>query len=42
MKPNTPMVAAPMMYIFLRPIRSERYPLSGIVIADKQTGEGLA
>src|SRR5260370_14089362 len=30
-KPNTPTVAAPIKYIFLRPMRSEMWPDSGMV-----------
>jgi hypothetical protein len=34
MKPNTPVTKAPMMYIALRPIRSDRCPNSGIETKD--------
>src|SRR5450755_3017741 len=38
-KPNTPVAAAPIIYIFLRPMRSEMWPDSGMDERDAGCGE---
>jgi hypothetical protein len=35
-KPNKPVVAAPIIYIFLRPMRSEMWPDRGMVMRETQ------
>ena len=42
MKPNTPVVTAPSMYMLRRPIRSERWPDSGIVKNDRTEAASTA
>ena len=41
-KPNTPTVAAPIKYIFLRPMRSEMWPDSGMVTNERQEATSTA
>ena len=41
-KPNTPTVAAPIKYIFLRPMRSEMWPDSGIETNERQEATSTA
>jgi len=41
-EPNTPTVAAPIRDIFLRPIRSEMWPESGMVTNDTQEATSTA
>jgi len=42
MKPNTPTVAAPIRYMFLRPIRSEMWPNSGMETNDNTEATSTA
>ena len=42
MKPKIPIVAQPIMYIFLRRIRSEICPESGMVTAESKVAQSTA